>query len=96
MSSMAEEKKRRQSARAIRVRSVFLMVGIFVCFCLLAVNLFRIQVLENEAWKKRAVSQQLADVEVPASRGQIYDANMAVLALTREVYTVIPLRSDVC
>lgn len=89
MSSMAEEKRQKQRARAMRARSVFLMVGIFACFALLAVNLFKIQVLENEAWKKRAVSQQLADVEVPASRGQIYDANMAVLALTREVYTVI-------
>lgn len=89
MNTIAQEKQKRKSDRAVRARSVFLMVAIFACFCLLIGNFFYIQVFQNEMWKKRAVSQQLADIEVPASRGQIYDANMAVLALTREVYTVI-------
>lgn len=89
MASISEEKKKLKQDRDIRVRSILLAAGLLACFSLLAVQLFRIQVIQNEQWKKKAVSQQLADVEVPAGRGQIYDANMSVLALTREVYTVI-------
>lgn len=89
MKSMTEEKRERQATRGILLRAIGVGGLLLVCFSLMAVQLFNIQILQNETWKKRAVSQQLADVEVPASRGQIYDANMAVLALTREVYTVI-------
>ncbi len=89
MAAKRKEKNGQGPTRAMRVRSIFLAAGVFGCMALLMVQLFRIQVLENEEWKKKAVSQQLADVEVPANRGQIYDANMSVLALTREVCTII-------
>ncbi len=75
--------------RPMRVRSILFVVAVFSCFAIMIGQLFRYQVLENDFWKKKAVSQQLSDIEVPAERGNIYDANMSVLALTREVYTIV-------
>lgn len=74
---------------AMRKRAWKLVLGIFVCCVLLAVNLFRIQVIETDFWKQKAVVQQLSDKKIPAVRGQIYDANMTVLAQTREVCKII-------
>ena len=45
--------------------------------------------MQQEEWQKQAVAQQLADIKISANRGQIYDANMSVLALTREVCTIV-------
>ncbi len=75
--------------RPMRVRTIIFVVAVFSCFAVMIGQLFRYQVLENDFWKKKAVSQQLSDIEVPAERGNIYDANMSVLALTREVYTIV-------
>ncbi len=75
--------------RPMRVRTVLFVIAVFSCFAVMIGQLFRYQVLENDFWKKKAVSQQLSDIEVPAERGNIYDANMSVLALTREVYTIV-------
>ncbi len=75
--------------RPMRTRVVICITGTFLCLVLLVGQLFRIQVLEQDEWQKQAVAQQLADVEISANRGQIYDANMSVLALTREVCTIV-------
>ena len=75
--------------RPMRARTVICITATFLCLALLMCQLFRIQVLEQDEWQKQAVAQQLADVEISANRGQIYDANMSVLALTREVCTIV-------
>lgn len=75
--------------RPMRTRTVICIATTFLCLLLLVCQLFHIQVLEQEEWQKQAVAQQLADIEISANRGQIYDANMSVLALTREVCTIV-------
>ncbi len=75
--------------KPMRTRTYFSIALIFVCMALLCGQLFRIQVLEQDYWQKQAVAQQLSDVQISANRGQIYDANMSVLALTREVCTIV-------
>lgn len=75
--------------RPMRTRTVLCIAATFLCLVLLVCQLFRIQVLEQDEWQKQAVAQQLADVKISANRGQIYDANMSVLALTREVCTIV-------
>lgn len=85
-----EKKERPTSQRvAMRRRALFLVLGVFLCFALLAANLFNVQVLQQDYWEQKAVAQQLSDVEISANRGQIYDANMTVLAQTREVCTIV-------
>ncbi len=77
------------ATKPMRKKFVVVVCALAVCLAAVMVQLFRIQVLQHDLWQKRAVSQQLSDMEVPANRGQIYDTNMSVLALSREVYTVI-------
>lgn len=74
---------------AMRVKFLIVLLVLVLFLSWVLFNLVKIQLVENEYWKKKAVSQQLADVEVPANRGTIYDANMAVLALSRKVYNII-------
>lgn len=84
---MSENKK--AMTKPMRRRTYGVVGVMLLCVVLLSVQLFRIQVLQQDSWQQKAVAQQLADVELSANRGQIYDANMSVLALTREVYTVV-------
>ncbi len=83
------ERPTRRLTRAMRRRTAVFATAVFVCFALLVAHLFKIQVLEQDFWQQKAVAQQLSDVEISANRGQIYDANMSVLALTREVCTIV-------
>ncbi len=84
---MSENKK--AFTKPMRRRTYWVVGVLLLCVVLLSVQLFNIQVLQQDGWQQKAVAQQLADVELSANRGQIYDANMSVLALTREVYTVV-------
>ena len=84
---MSENKK--AFTKPMRRRTYWVVGVLLLCVVLLSVQLFNIQVLQQDSWQQKAVAQQLADVELSANRGQIYDANMSVLALTREVYTVV-------
>lgn len=52
-------------------------------------NLFKWSVLEGDVMRARAANQQLSDVEIPANRGTIYDANMNILAQSATVWNVI-------
>ena len=74
---------------AMHRRAFILVMCLFLCFALLAANLFHVQVIQQDFWQQKAVAQQLSDVEISANRGQIYDANMTVLAQTREVCTIV-------
>lgn len=75
--------------KAMKRKTVIFVVALIVIFAYLIVQLFTLQVLQHDYWQQKAVAQQLSDVEISANRGQIYDANMSVLALTREVYTIV-------
>ncbi len=83
------ERPTRRLTRAMRHRTVGFVAVLLAAFVFLIANLFKIQVLEQEFWQQKAVAQQLSDVQISANRGQIYDANMSVLALTREVCTIV-------
>lgn len=86
---MAKGKTEKNTDRSMRLKTlVFAGVALGVVL-VLVLRLFILQVTEHGYWQKLAVSQQLSDVEVPAQRGQIYDANMSVLAQTREVFNII-------
>ena len=76
--------------RQMRRRAIIAFVGL-VGFGLSAIisQLFIMQVLDTDEWQKRAVAQQLSDIEISPNRGQIYDANMNILAQTREVCTIV-------
>ncbi len=86
---MAKAATKKNPFLGLRLRTLGFAGIALAVVVLLVVRLFVVQVSQHEYWQKLAVSQQLADVEVPAGRGQIYDANMSVLAQTREVFNII-------
>ena len=70
-------------------RTLFLMVvcGI-VAFLLLALRLFRIQIIDHDYYEALAVDQQLRETTVSAKRGTIYDRNMNILAMSASVSNI--------
>ena len=70
-------------------RTLFLMIvcGI-VAFLLLAVRLFKIQIIDHDFYEAAAVEQQLRETTVSAKRGTIYDRNMNVFAMSASVSNI--------
>ncbi|MCI9555608.1 MAG: PASTA domain-containing protein [Lawsonibacter sp.] len=83
------------SKRSIFLRTVFLMVlcGV-VMFIPLAWKLWDIAILHHEEYQERASDQQSLKLEVPASRGDIYDRNGNTLAMSATVYELIVSPKD--
>ncbi len=75
--------------RTMLRRALFLMTvcGI-VAFIILAVQLFRLQILRHEELESAALDQQLRRTAVSAPRGTIYDRNGNVLAMSATSWTV--------
>ena len=78
------------SIRVILRRTLFLMV---VCGVLLFVpliwKLWDIAIVHHEDYQQKASDQQTLDLSVSASRGNIYDRNGNVLAMSATVYDLI-------
>lgn len=83
------------SKRAIFRRTVFMMVlcGI-VMFIPLGLKLWDIAIVHHDEYQKKASNQQTLDLAVPASRGNIYDRNGNVMAMSATVYNLILSPND--
>lgn len=82
-----------QSARNKRTifnRTVMLMVvcGVFL-FVPLVWKLWDIAIVNHDYYQQRATKQQTMDLSVSASRGDIYDRNGNVLAMSATVYNLV-------
>ena len=79
-----------RSKRILFRRTVILMV---VCGVLFFVPLFwklwDIAIVHHEDYQQKATNQQTLDLSVSASRGDIYDRNGNVLAMSATVYNLI-------
>jgi stage V sporulation protein D (sporulation-specific penicillin-binding protein) len=78
------------SKRAIFRRTIFLML---VCgalmFVPLAWKLWDIAIVHHDEYQKMAAQQQTLDFSISASRGNIYDRNGNVMAMSATVYKLI-------
>ncbi len=72
----------------MKLRSGILTFFACAAFLIVIRNMFRIQIVRYEEYKGLATQIQLRETEVSAKRGNIYDANMKVLAQTATVWTV--------
>lgn len=89
----AREKEKQHESRSKRLvfrRTVMLMllfgVGLFLP---LIHQIWSIAVVDHEYYQKKAVEQQTRDVSVSAERGDIYDSNGNVMAMSATVYNLI-------
>ena len=78
------------SKRAIFRRTIFLMVvcGVLM-FVPLAWKLWDIAIVHHDEYQKMAAQQQTLDFSISASRGNIYDRNGNVMAMSATVYKLI-------
>lgn len=79
----------RLPTRQMWKRSLGVLVILAAFLAAIVGRLAYLQVVQNEEWSRRAVSQQLSDSLTSAHRGAIYDCNMNVLAESMQVWTVI-------
>ncbi len=91
MNNQHDTEKNNEEKRAKRpmwLRSIVLVFAFVVGATMLFYELFQLQVSEASEWESLAARQQLASIEIPAQRGNIYDANMKLLAQSATVWTV--------
>ncbi|MEG1404191.1 MAG: stage V sporulation protein D, partial [Oscillospiraceae bacterium] len=64
-----------------------LVCGI-LAFLVLALRLFKLQIIDHDFYEGKAISQQVRDKTVTAKRGTIYDTNKKILAMSASVDSV--------
>ncbi len=77
------------------VRLIFVGVCVMLFFGVLVYMLYTYQIRDTKSWRARAEQQQLSDEEIKANRGNIYDANMKLLATSATVWTVVASPYDI-
>lgn len=76
-------------SNSMRFRTKFVMTAVFfILFAAVAINFFRISVLNNDKYQAMANDQHFGSITISAHRGSIYDANGAALAKSASVYKV--------
>lgn len=71
-------------------RTLFVLCFLFMSgFIIVAVRLFKLQIIDGAKLQKMAIDQQLKDTKISAQRGTIYDRNMKPLAQSATVWTVV-------
>ena len=84
--------------RAQVLRRTLICIAIFLIFFfgILIYQLYALQLRDAELYRTEAVTQQMQDTELPATRGSIYSANGKLLAKSNTVWNIIanPLQSQ--
>lgn len=84
-----KEERAMQMNRTVQGRTLLLMLLCGVgLFAVLVWYLFGLMVLEHDKYEREAIVNQTARTKLSASRGNIYDRNMNVMAATYSVETV--------
>ena len=84
-----KDRRKGFTSRALIVRTLFILTvcGI-AAFAVLAARLYDIQIVNNSQYEAMALSGQLRQSTINASRGTIYDANGKILAMSASVSNV--------
>ena len=77
--------------RSSVLRRTLLAIAIFLIFFfgILIYQLYALQLRDAELYRTEAVTQQMQDTELPATRGSIYSANGKLLAKSNTVWNII-------
>lgn len=73
----------------VRGRQIVILVGIIGFSVFVGYNLLQLTVVQGDAWRERANTQQTGQSVILANRGTIYDTNGTVLAQSSTVWNVI-------
>lgn len=76
-------------SNSMRFRTKFVMTAVFfVLFSLIAINFFKISVINNNKYQAMANSQHFGSITISAHRGTIFDAKGNALAKSATAYNV--------
>ena len=73
---------------SLRKRASYVFVAFFVLFCMLAINILKINIIDGEKLRTGAIEQQTRDYQVSSARGTIYDRNGKALAVSSSAETI--------
>jgi len=73
---------------SLRKRASYVFVTFFVLFCILAVYILKINIVDGEKLRTGAIEQQTRDYQVSSARGTIYDRNGKALAISSSAETI--------
>lgn len=69
-------------------RIMFIIVLFFILFSVIVFRLFKLQILEYSKFKKMSDYQQKRVIKLPAKRGNIYDRNSELYAVSIDSYSL--------
>ncbi len=73
---------------SLRKRASYVFLFFFVLFCILAVYILKINIIDGEKLRTGAIEQQTRDYQVSSARGTIYDRNKKALAISSTAETI--------
>ncbi len=73
---------------SLRKRASFVFATFFLLFCILAVYILKINIIDGEKLRTGAIEQQTRDYQVSSARGTIYDRNGKALAVSSTAETI--------
>ena len=85
----AQDKKEGRASRTILTR-IWILLGFFgvALFLTLAGRLYKLMIVDHDYYEELAINNQTRYTKLTASRGEIYDRNMNILAGSTTVETV--------
>ncbi len=75
-----KKKSKAQLKSVFRNRTIFITIIIFICFSVLLIQLFNLQIKLHKKYVTMSDSNRIQLVSLPPTRGQIFDRNGVVLA----------------
>ena len=79
---------KRTTSQRLHARVMLVAAAMVLAFCVVAVNLARIMLVNGEEYKNKAEQNQLQDKELKPTRGVIYDKNGTVLAQSASAWKI--------
>ena len=73
----------------VQVRNNIFRLVVLLIFAVLAIRLWNLQVVQGETYSRLADANRFRTVQVPASRGVIYDRKGELLVRNRPIYNVV-------
>lgn len=88
-----DKKIKKKTRKGVKIRlwhrTIIVLSVIMLLFGVIIARLVQIQIVQGEDLQKRAVNQQVRELEISAKRGTIYDTNGKVLAQSATVWNII-------
>lgn len=81
--------------KTITRRAYFVLAVFIVMWVALVAVLFNIQILSYEEYQEKVINQITKETEVTSERGEIYDANMNLLAANKTVWLIFISPQDI-